>query len=105
MGLKKWFSKPAKTGSIKYYIQTGETNPVKVMSETYNIKKQEYENNKQEGEKQVVGYWLLITSVLLGLSCLYFYPSNLFISLTAVVSSFFVLLFFIWVNLDIIREE
>jgi len=98
MGIKSWLNKPAKPGSLKWQIQTGEKDPIKIAKDRYESKKQEYEEKLDIGEKVIVGKFLLgITTITCILGIIFLY-SNMLLSTFFSGIGVFCLILFLYVN-------
>jgi len=92
MGLRSWMNKPAEPGSVKWHMQTGETDPVKVFKSSYEYKKQKQQEKLDSGEKVFVGKSFLILGFICAVLCLYTYPmfSSLVFAVVGLISVIFV---------------
>ena len=98
MGLRKWLNKPSEPGSIKWHIQVGETDPVKIAKSKYETQKQQYENKLDIGEKVIVGKFLIGLSIIFFILAIFFLYSNIWACISFMCFGISSLLFFVSAN-------
>ena len=100
MGLRDWLNKPAEPGTTKWYLQTGEKNPLKVAKGSYEYKKQQYKDKMDKGEKVLVGKFLILFALCFCIISFFNFYSNIVMSFITMIGTGFFTAFFFFINKD-----